>query len=96
MTRQRGGLFPAGAPAVYTECHFQKRLEDGLKVTGDRSNGDRIALQEGEAHAGLGEHEQAISDFDRSEAFLRKSGNLRYYADLLQQRSRSYEALGKT
>jgi len=72
------------------------KAEDGLKVTGDRSNGDMIALQEGEAHAGLGEHEQAISDFDRSEAFLRKSGNLRYYADLLQQRSRSYEALGKT
>lgn len=68
----------------------------GLKAIGDRSNGDMIALQEGEAHAGLGEHEQAIADFDRSEAFLRKSGNLRYYADLLQQRSRSYEALGKT
>lgn len=72
------------------------KAEAGLKVTGDRSNGDMIALQEGEAHAGLGQHVQAIADFDRSEAFLRKSGNLRYYADLLQQRSRSYEALGKT
>lgn len=72
------------------------RAEASLKISGDRSNGDMIALQEGMAHAGLGEHEQAIVDFDRSEAFLRKSGNLRYYADLLQQRSRSYEALGKT
>lgn len=72
------------------------RAQASLKISGDRSNGDMIALQEGMAHAGLGEHEQAIGDFDRSEAFLRKSGNLRYYADLLQQRSRSYEALGKT
>ncbi len=55
-----------------------------------------LALQEGEAHAGLGDHAQAISDYDRSEALLQKSGNLRYLADLLDHRSRSYEALGKT
>jgi diguanylate cyclase (GGDEF)-like protein len=65
-------------------------------MTRDRSDGDMLALQEGEAHAGLGDHAQAISDFSRSEAFLRKSGNLRYLSELLEQRSRSYEALGKT
>lgn len=65
-------------------------------TTGDHSDGDMFALQEGEAHAGLGDHVLAISDFNRSEAFLQKSGNLRYLADLLDHRSRSYEALGKT
>lgn len=65
-------------------------------TTRDHSDGDMLALQEGEAHAGLGDHAQAISDFNRSEAFLRKSGNLRYLSELLEQRSRSYEALGKT
>jgi diguanylate cyclase (GGDEF)-like protein len=65
-------------------------------TTRDRSDGDMLALQEGEAHAGLGDHALAISDFNRSEAFLRKSGNLRYLSELLEQRSRSYEALGKT
>jgi len=67
-----------------------------LVATHDRSDGDMLALQEGEAHAGLGDHARAIADFDRSEAFLQKSGNLRYLADLLDHRSRSYEALGKT
>ncbi|MGN6738315.1 diguanylate cyclase [Dyella sp.] len=65
-------------------------------TTRDRSDRDMLALQEGEAHAGLGDHAQAISDFNRSEAFLRKSGNLRYLSELLEQRSHSYEALGKT
>ena len=64
-------------------------------TTRDRSDGDMLALQEGIAHAGLGDHAQAIADFDRSEALLRKSGNLRYLSDLLDQRSRSYEATGQ-
>lgn len=63
--------------------------------THDHSDGDMLALQEGVAHAGLGNHALAISDFNRSEAYLQKSGNLRYLADLLDHRSRSYEALGK-
>lgn len=62
----------------------------------DRSDGDMLALQEGVAHAGLGDHAQAVIDFDRSESWLRKSGNLRYLADLLDHRSRSYEALGQS
>lgn len=65
-------------------------------MTRDRSDGDMLAMQEGEAHAGLGDYAQALRDFNRSEAFLRKSGNLRYLSELLEQRSRSYEALGKT
>ncbi|MGA0587738.1 diguanylate cyclase [Dyella sp. KRB-257] len=65
-------------------------------ISGDQSDGDMFALQEGVAHAGLGDHARAIADFNRSEALLRKSGNLRYLAQLLDHRSRSYEALGKT
>ncbi|HET6433054.1 diguanylate cyclase [Dyella sp.] len=66
-----------------------------LQATGDHSDGDMLALQAGEAHAGLGDHVQALEDYARAEAFLQKSGNLRYLADLLEHRSLSYEALGK-
>lgn len=67
-----------------------------LAATHDHSDGDMLALQEGEAHAGLGDHALALKDFARAEAFLQKSGNLRYLADLLEHRSHSYEALGQT
>lgn len=71
-------------------------VKSELNRTGDHSSGDMVATQEGVAHAGLGKYPQAIADFDRAEALLRKSGNLRYYKDLLIQRSRSYEAIGNT
>ncbi|MGN6227132.1 MAG: diguanylate cyclase [Dyella sp.] len=65
-------------------------------TTHDQSDDDMLALQEGEAYAGLGDHRKAIEDFNHAQALLRKSGNLRYLAELLDHRSRSYEALGKT
>ncbi|WP_431637376.1 diguanylate cyclase [Dyella sp. KULCS107] len=65
-------------------------------TTRDQSDDDMLGLQEGEAYAGLGDHRKAIEDFNHAQALLRKSGNLRYLAELLDHRSRSYEALGKT
>lgn len=64
-------------------------------AVGDRSERDMVALQAGEAHAGLGDHVQAIEDYARAEAMLAKSGNPRYLTELLEHRSESYEALGK-
>lgn len=64
-------------------------------AVGDRSEHDMVALQAGEAHAGLGDHAQAIKDYAQAEAMLAKSGNPRYLTELLEHRSESYEALGK-
>jgi len=65
-----------------------------LVKIGDHSSDDMVAMQEGIAHAGMGQYAQAINDFDHSEALLRKSGNLRYYEELLTHRSKAYEASG--
>ena len=62
---------------------------------GNRSDRDMLFLQAGEAHAGLGNHAQAIQDYAQAEAVLAKSGNPRYLAELLEHRSESYESLGE-
>lgn len=66
----------------------------GMAALHNHWNDDMIALQRGMAHTGLGQLAQAIDDFNLAEQRLRASGNLRYYRQLLQQRSRAYEAQG--
>lgn len=68
----------------------------GMAGLHNQLNNDMIALQRGIALAGLGQLPQALAAFDQAEQWLRRSGNLRYYGMLLQQRSRAHEAQGNT
>jgi diguanylate cyclase (GGDEF)-like protein len=61
----------------------------------DQSSQGMITLQTAEAKAGLGQHAEAIADYDRAEQLLGSGGNLRYLSELLDARARSYEALGR-
>ena len=61
----------------------------------DKSNTGMLALQSAEAHAGLGQHELAAREFDVAEANVRHSNNMRYLAELYEERSKNQEALGK-
>lgn len=70
-----------------------ERAKPGFARIGDRSNRDMIMLQTAEAHAGMGKHAQAIDEYNQAEKLLRQSGNLRYLAELLDARARSYQAL---
>jgi diguanylate cyclase (GGDEF)-like protein len=78
---------------------FREALVELAKATpgfarmGDRSNRDMILLQTAEAHAGLGQYATAISEYDQAEKLLQQSGNLRYLAELLDARARSYQSL---
>lgn len=69
--------------------------QPGFARMGDRSNRDMVLLQTAEAHAGLGQHQQAIAEYAQAEALLQQSGNLRYLAELLDARARSYQALNR-
>jgi len=71
------------------------RATPGFARMGDRSNRDMMLLQTAEAHAGLGEHAAAISEYNQAETLLQQSGNLRYLAELLDARARSYQALDR-
>lgn len=62
---------------------------------GDHANDDMIALRSGQAHAGLGRHAQALSDYARAAAALERSDNRRYLALLYRARARSEQALGQ-
>ena len=70
------------------------KAEPGFARMGDRSNRDMVLLQTAEAHAGLGQHAEAIGEYAQAERLLQQSGNLRYLAELLDARARSYQALG--
>lgn len=70
------------------------KAEPGFARMGDRSNRDMVLLQTAEAHAGLGQHAEAIGEYAQAEQLLQQSGNLRYLAELLDARARSYQALG--
>ncbi len=61
----------------------------------DVSNAGMNRLQYGIAHAGLGQHADALKDFDAAEKLLTPSNNLRYLAQLYAARAESYETLGK-
>ncbi|HEV2538078.1 MAG TPA: diguanylate cyclase [Frateuria sp.] len=69
--------------------------QPGFARMGDRSNRDMILLQTAKAHAGLGQHDQAIAEYAQAETLLQQSGNLRYLAELLDARARSYQALNR-
>jgi diguanylate cyclase (GGDEF)-like protein len=71
------------------------RARPGFARMGDRSNRDMMLLQTAEAHAGLGQHAMAIGEYAEAETLLQQSGNLRYLAELLDARSRSYQALNR-
>ena len=71
------------------------KAQPGFARTGDRSNRDMVLLQTAEAHAGLGQHATAIDEYNQAEKLLQQSGNLRYLAELLDARARSYQALGR-
>jgi len=66
-----------------------------FQAVADKSNAGMLALQSAKAHAGLGQHELAARDFDLAEASVRHSRNMRYLAELYEERSRNQEALGK-
>lgn len=64
-------------------------------AVGDLSNQDMIDLRRGQAHAGLGQHQRALGEYDRAAIAIARSGNLRYLAMLYQARAASLEALGR-
>jgi diguanylate cyclase (GGDEF)-like protein len=71
------------------------RAQAEFDAIGDKSNQDMIDLRRGQALAGLGQHAQALVQYQRSAAAVERNGNLRYQAMLYQARSRSEEALGQ-
>jgi diguanylate cyclase (GGDEF)-like protein len=62
-------------------------------AVGDTSNQCMIDLRRGQAHAGLGQHQRALGEYDRAVTAIERSGNLRYLAMLYQARAASLEAL---
>ena len=66
-----------------------------FQAVSDKSNAGMLALQSAKAHAGLGQHELAAREFDLAEANVRHSRNMRYLAELYDERSMNQEALGK-
>jgi diguanylate cyclase (GGDEF)-like protein len=62
-------------------------------AVGDTSNQCMIDLRRGQAHAGLGQHQRALGEYDRAVTAIERSGNLRYLAMLYQARASSLEAL---
>ena len=72
------------------------KAQSAFARNGDRSNRAMIALQTAEAHAGLKQYPQAIREYDEAEKLLRPTGNLRYISELLDQRSKSYAAMGRS
>jgi diguanylate cyclase (GGDEF)-like protein len=72
-----------------------ERAASEFKAVSDKSNTGMLALQSAEAHAGLGQHELAAREFDVAEANVRHSNNMRYLAELYEERSKNQEALGK-
>ena len=69
--------------------------QPGFERMGDRSSRDMVLLQTAKAHAGLGQHDLALVEYGQSEQLLQQSGNLRYLAELLDARARSYQALNR-
>ncbi|MEI7036919.1 tetratricopeptide repeat-containing diguanylate cyclase [Fulvimonas yonginensis] len=98
---QAAGIHLGLAQTYNLQGHYAKALAElalakpGFERMGDRSNRDMVLLQTAEAHAGLGQHAQALDEFAQAEKLLQQSGNLRYLAELLDARARSYEALGR-
>lgn len=72
-----------------------ERAAGEFQAVSDKSNTGMLALQSAEAHAGLGQHELAAREFDIAEANVRHSNNMRYLAELYEERSKNQEALGK-
>jgi diguanylate cyclase (GGDEF)-like protein len=80
----------------YAEAlQYLKRAAMEFRDVSDKSNTGMLALQSAEAHAGLGQHELAAREFDVAEANVRHSNNMRYLAELYEERSKNQEALGK-
>ena len=67
----------------------------GFAALGDRTNDDMLALRSGQAHAGLGRHVLALSDYALAATALERSDNRRYLALLHRARARSEQALGR-
>ncbi|MDB6164492.1 MAG: diguanylate cyclase [Xanthomonadaceae bacterium] len=70
------------------------RAQAEFKAVGDVSNDDMIDLRRGQALAGLDRQAQALARFNRAEAGIERSGNLRYMAKLYQARAATQQALG--
>lgn len=80
----------------YAEAlQYLERAAKEFDAISDKSNTDMLALQLAEAHAGLGQHELAAREFDIAEASVRHSNNMRYLAELYEERSKNQEALGR-
>lgn len=62
---------------------------------GDDSVDDMLYLRLGQAHAGLGRHDQALSHYERAAGALERSNNRRYLALLYRARAHSEQAVGR-
>lgn len=76
--------------ALTTLERAKKDFETGVS---DTSNAAMIQLYSGKAKAGLGQHREALKDFDAADTALTRLENLRYLALLYDARSRSHEAV---
>ena len=63
-------------------------------AVGDTSNQCMIDLRSGQAHAGLGQYQRALGEYNRAAIAIEHSGNRRYLAMLYQARAATLEALG--
>jgi diguanylate cyclase (GGDEF)-like protein len=63
-------------------------------AVGDTSNQCMIDLRRGQAHAGLGQYQRALGEYNRAAIAIEHSGNRRYLAMLYQARAATLEALG--
>jgi diguanylate cyclase (GGDEF)-like protein len=68
--------------------------EAEFAAVGDTSNQCMIDLRRGQAHAGLGQHQRALGEYNRAAIAIEHSGNRRYLAMLYQARAATLEALG--
>jgi len=67
--------------------------EAEFAAVGDTSNQCMIDLRRGQAHAGLGQHQRALGEYNRAAIAIEHSGNRRYLAMLYQARAATLEAL---
>lgn len=96
-----GSVLLALAESSNARQHYAEALQQvegaarEFHAVADKSNAGMLTLQSAVAHAGLGQHELAAREFDLAEASVRRGRNMRYLAELYDERSRNQEALGK-
>ncbi|HEY8585277.1 MAG TPA: diguanylate cyclase [Rhodanobacter sp.] len=107
LAREIGSRQGAGSAllALAESSNAQQRFAEALqhvdaaakefRAVANQSNTGMLALQSAKAHAGMGQHELAAGEFEIAEASVKRSHNMRYLAELYDDRSKNQEALGK-